>query len=134
MNAKSLFFTSLVGLTLLVAACGGDSKDDASSDTSQQSESSDTRPDDSSGDELVLPGQYLEFDGRKYELIEVIAADNVDEADFAESGEATAVAIDSSGTTVFERAGDATNVYTFEHIDGDGESVPDNWLKWKPVS
>jgi len=131
-KAKAILLSSLVGLSLAIAACGGSSSDGASDDAGGSAAGSQLAG--GEGSALILPGQFLEFEGRKYELIEVIDATTVDEDQFSKTGEATSVAIDSSGTTVFERDGDDANVYTFEQVDGDGAERPDNWLKWKAAS
>lgn len=133
MKAKTILLTSLVGFALAVAACGGDSGDEGSQPNAANSAGgSQLAAGEAAG--LVLPGQHLQFGGRTFELVEVIDVTTVDEGDFAETGEATSVALDSSGSTVFERDGDDVNVYTFEQVDGDGAELSDNWLKWKPAS
>jgi hypothetical protein len=106
----------------VLAACGkgGDAKDEGASG-----------PDNgvvvSSGGQVV-PNTFLEFQGNRYQLVEVVQADLFQSAGLTDAGAATRADIDYQGTLrVYRRAGETTTVYTYTPR---GRGAPAVWLRW----
>jgi len=122
---------ALASLLLLAAACnGGDGGGPAASDD-KDSGSADTGPS-SSG--AIVPNTFLTFDGKQYELRDVLQADLISD-EFTEVGAASEADIDYVGELkVYTRAGDDAAVYTHsDAVDGEGEEgdTPATWAKWE---
>ncbi len=132
-----VFLAAIASLSLLAAACGGDStpvvtdSDDSGSETSDQQ----------SGDGLtssgvVAPDTFLTFEGQRYQLGDVFQADLISH-EFTEIGVAAAADIDFEGELmVFRRSGDDAAVYTLSpavDVEGEEEDVPPLWLRWELV-
>lgn len=134
MRARILGITaiaSLVAISGLFMACGGDDDSGGSSGDGSSATGQAGGPVDLAG--AIVPDTFLTYDGEQYELKDILQADLVDESEFTEAGEASAIDVDGD-PTVYTREGDSTAVYTFYEGSGSGEeAVPDNWYQWKPV-
>ncbi len=134
----TVFLAAIASLALLAAACGGDSTPAVSdSDNSGPAAADDSAGGDepaSSG--FVAPNVFMTFEGRRYQLRDVLQA-NLIADDFTEAGAASEADIDFDGAlTVFRRQGDDSAVYTYSpavDIGGEEGDVPALWEKWEPV-
>ncbi len=114
----------VLSLSLMVAACGGDSGSDGA----------DVPADDVSISGLVAPDTFLAFEGQIYRLQDALQAAFVNEG-FTKIGVATEADIDFEGDLeVFRREGDDAAVYTFSAAvteEGEEEPTPGLWLRWE---
>ncbi len=133
-----VFLAAIASLSLLAAACGGDS-------TPAVSDSDDSGPaaasDSSGGDEatssgFVAPNVFMTFEGQRYQLRDVLQA-NLIADDFTEVGATSEADIDFDGElTVYRRQGDDTAVYTYSPaVDAEDEEgdLPALWNRWESV-
>ena len=120
----------VASLALLAAACNGDGGGPAASND-KDSGPADAGPS-SSG--AIVADTFLTFDGKQYELRDVLQADLISD-EFTEIGAASEADIDYVGELkVYTRAGDGSAVYTYsDAVDGEGEEgdTPATWAKWE---
>lgn len=130
---------SIVGLGVLLVgalaftACGDD--DDAPDATPTPATAGDDESGDSVSSGSILADTFLSYEGRQYQLTEILQADLIEggDAGFSEVGEATEADVDGD-LTVYTREGDSINVYTFWAGSGEGEAATlDSWYRWEPV-
>ena len=126
----SLPLLVVASLALLAAACNGDGGGPAAS-KDKDSGPADTGPS-SSG--AIVADTFLTFQGKQYELREVLQADLVND-EFAEIGVASDADIDYEGDLkVFRRSGDDASVYTFSaavDVAAEEGDTPATWAKWE---
>ncbi len=132
-----VLLAAIVSLSLLAAACGGDSTPAVSDSDDSGPETSDQPPGDgltSSG--FVAPNVFMTFDGQRYQLRDVLQANLISD-DFTEIGAASEADIDFDGElTVFRRQGDDSAVYTYSPaVDAEDEEgdLPALWNRWESV-
>lgn len=133
-----VFLAAIASLSLLAAACGGDSTPAVSDSDDSGSETSDQQSGDgltSSG--FVAPNVFMTFDGQRYQLRDVLQA-NLIADDFTEVGATSEADIDFDGElTVYRRQGDDSAVYTYSpavDVGGEEGDVLALWEKWEPVN
>ena len=81
--------------------------------------------------ELIAPGQYLTFEGKRYELVNLLFED-LSEGEFEVIGEASQSDVDVQGDLrVFRRDGDPDAVYTYSARTVED---PAYWLAWAPAN
>ena len=123
---------AVASLALLAAACKGDGGGPAASNNDDSGPAG-TGPA-SSG--AIVPNTFLTFEGRRYELRDILQADLISD-EFTEIGAATEADIDYEGELkVVSRAGDVDAVYTYSPaVDGEGEEgdTPATCARWEPV-
>ena len=123
---------AVASLALLAAACNGDGGGPAASNL-KDSGAADTGPS-SSG--AIVAETFLTFDGKQYELREILQADLIGD-EFAEIGVASDADIDYEGDLkVYTRSGDDVAVYTYSSavdVDGEEGDTPATWAQWEPV-
>lgn len=111
-------------LAFVAMGCGGDEGQAVSTPE-------DGPPAASSGGGMVAPNTFLVFQGQRYELVHLLQADLVKEAEFKAIGEASDADIDFSGKlTVYERQNDGEAVYTLSPETVDDVAF---WLRWRKV-
>src|SRR3972149_1717618 len=105
----SLPLLAVASLTLLAAACNGDGGGPAASND-KDSGPADTGPS-SSG--AIVADTFLTFEGKRYELRDILQADLVTD-EFTQVGAASEADIDYEGELkVYRGQGDDASVYTF---------------------
>ena len=125
----SLPLLAVASLVLLAVACNGDGGNPAASNND------DSGPDDTgpSSSGAIVQDTFLTFEGRRYELSEILQADLVSD-EFTEVGAASEADIDYEGELkVYTRAGDDA-VYTYSaavDVDGEEADAPATWAKWQ---
>lgn len=126
----SLPFLAVASLALLASACNDGGGGPAASND-KDSGPADTGPS-SSG--AIAPDTFLTFDGKQYELRDVLQADLISD-EFTVVGVASQADIEGD-LTVYTRAADDAAVYTYSPVvDGEGEEggTPATWAQWEPV-
>lgn len=125
-----VLLAAVASLALLAAACGGDSGPAASDEPDGEGPPS-------SG--LVGPNTFMTFEGRLYQLREILQAHLVSD-EFTEIGVASEADVEYEGEiAVFRRQGDGADVadvYTRSPIIDIGDvegGVPALWLRWEAV-
>lgn len=126
----SLPLLVVASLALLAAACndGGGGPAASSDDDSGPAGAGPS----SSG--AIVPDTFLTFDGKQYELRDVLQADLISD-EFTVVGVASEANIEGD-LTVYTRAADDAAVYTYSPaVDGEGEEgdAPATWAQWEPV-
>ena len=120
MKRMMVLVGSVAVAAAIFAACGGDNSDDVQ-------DTSDSGVVGSSGQ--VAADTYLEFDGTRYQLVEILIENLVDGDDFEEIGTATRADVD--GPLEVYDGGDDDVVYTYAPADG---ADIGSWLKWEKVA
>ena len=120
MKANRLFLTVAPVLAALAIACGGS---DAVDDSGSAPE-----PPGAVGGGLVAPDVFLTYEGQRFQLVNLLYGSLVEAGEFSRVGETAQADVDFSGSlAVYERAGHAGVLYTFEP---QGQV----WLQWTPAS
>jgi len=121
---------ALASLALLAAACNDNGGKPAASNN-EDSGPADGGPS-SSG--AIVPNTFLTFEGRRYELKDILQADLLSDQ-FTEVGTASEADVDyENELKVYTKAGEDAAVYTYTAaVDGSGEEgdVPATWAKWE---
>lgn len=129
--SMSLAIGLLAALAVVAVACGGD--DTPPAETSNDPAVSDLDGGSvSPGGGMIAPNTFLEYAGKRYQLVNMVQADFLDRAEFTEVGVATDIDIDADGpVTVYARNGDETGVWTYaEEVDGEA-GAPGLWMHWE---
>lgn len=116
----------LAALALAAAACGDDDAPPAgaSNDPAVSGLDGSVSP-----GGMINPNTFLEYGGKRYELINIVQADFLERSEFTEAGTASDIDIDSDGpVTVYMRAGDEVGVWTYSP---DVEDGPGLWFHWE---
>lgn len=120
MKAINLLMMGLVALVAsLAVACGDDEK---------------ATPDEAMGGGgagLVRPNTFMTFEGRRYELVNMIFEEMVDADEFQEAGVASGADIELKDKRVFKRKSDPEAMYTFSAATADDLGF---WLAWRATS
>ncbi|GAB4333394.1 MAG: hypothetical protein Kow0010_19750 [Dehalococcoidia bacterium] len=121
----------LAAFALVAAACGDDDSPPAETSNDPAVSGLDGGSV-SPGGGMIAPNTFLEYAGRRYQLVNMVQADFLDRTEFTEAGVATDIDIDADGpVTVYTRAGDETGVWTYaESVDGE-TGTPGLWFHWE---
>jgi hypothetical protein len=112
-------------LASLAVACGDDGDDSPSGDTGSSGEP--VAP----GGGLVPRDTFLTYDGKRYELVNMLQESMAPAGEFEEIGSATEADIELKDLRVFSREGDGESVYTYSAATADD---PAFWLAWRVVN
>ncbi len=130
LSRLSLPLLAVASLVLLAAACNDNGGKPAASNDDDPGPA-DGGPS-SSG--AIVPNTFLTFNGRQYELRDVLQANLISD-EFTEVGVADKADIDYEGQLkVYTRAGEDAAVYTYSAaVDGPGEEgdTPATWARWE---
>jgi hypothetical protein len=78
---------------------------------------------------LVRPNTFLTYDGQRYQLVQLVLAEQVSESEFREVGVTRNADIDfDDALHLFERQGDREALYTFAPDSDDDVAY---WLRWQ---
>jgi hypothetical protein len=106
----------------LVVACGGDDKPVDSTGSASPP---------GAGGGLVARDKFLTYDGKRYELVNMLTESMAPESEFQAIGVATASDIDLRGDLrVYSRSGDSTSVFTHSAATADDAAM---WLAWRLI-
>jgi hypothetical protein len=121
---RMVVVVALAAMAVLAIACSGGNNDtDAGS-----GDAAGIMP--SAG--MVVPNTFLEFNGKRYELVQILQDEFVQGASFRAVGTTTQADVDVNGElTVYERADDAEAVYTRSEKTVED---PAYWLRWRKTS
>ncbi len=123
----TLVVAMLMLAACLVLACGSSNK--TASSGNEDAGSGDTAPGVVPGGGMVARNVFMTYDGKRYELVNMLMPGMVPDSEFQPMGEVTQSDVDLSGDThAYTRAQDPDTVYT--HSVATGEDAG-HWLAWQ---
>jgi hypothetical protein len=111
-------------LAAFAAACGGD--EDAPA-TGEGGGSGAVVP----GGGLVPRDTFLTYEGKRYELVNMLQESMAPASEFEEIGQASEAGVELTDLRVFSREGDTESVYTHSAATADDGAF---WLAWRLVN